>query len=71
MTKALEAVVAKLAELPADEQDRIARWLEDELRDEEDWVRQFSKSREALGSLAAGARDDRTDDPASEFDDKL
>ena len=56
MTRALDAAIAKLSELPAEEQDRIARWLLDELGDEELWARQFAASQDALGKLAAEAR---------------
>jgi len=56
MTRALDAAIAKLATLPADEQDRIAQWLLDELRDDEHWARQFAASQDALSRLAAEAR---------------
>jgi hypothetical protein len=55
MTRALEAVIAKLAGLPPEEQDRIARWLLDELEDEARWARRFSTSQDALAKLAAEA----------------
>ena len=58
MTRALDAAIAKLATLPVDEQDRIAQWLLDELRDDEHWTRQFAASRDALSNLAAEARAD-------------
>ncbi len=51
MTRALDAAIAKLSALPADEQDRIAQWLLDELRDEERWTRQFAGSQDALSRL--------------------
>ena len=35
MTRALDAAIAKLATLPADEQDRIAQWMPDEPPDDE------------------------------------
>jgi hypothetical protein len=57
-----------LTTLPADEQDRVARWLLDELRDEERWARQFGGSEEALGKLAAEARADRTQGRSTELD---
>lgn len=60
MTRALDAAIAKLAMLPADEQDRIAEWLLDELRDDEHWTRQFAASQDALSKLAAQARTDRS-----------
>ena len=72
MTRALDAAIAKLATLPAGEQDRIARWLLDELRDDENWARQFASSQEALSKLAAEARVERSAGRATELDpDKL
>ena len=72
MTRALDAAIAKLATLPADEQDRIAQWLLDELRDEEHWARQFATSQDALSKLAAEARTERSAGRATELDpDKL
>ena len=68
MTRALDAAVAKLASLPADEQDRIAQWLLDELRDEERWARQFSASQDALSKLAAEAQAERAAGRATELD---
>lgn len=59
MTQTLDAAIAKLATLPAEEQDRVARWLLDELRDDEHWARQFGSSQDALSKLAAEARADR------------
>ncbi|TAH35986.1 MAG: hypothetical protein EYC70_12120 [Planctomycetota bacterium] len=59
MTRALDAVIAKVATLPPEEQDRVAIWLLDELRDEKAWARQFGASQSALSKLAAEARDDR------------
>jgi len=58
MTRTLDAAIAKLATLPPDEQDRVARWLLDELRDEEHWTRQFGASQDALSKLADEARAD-------------
>jgi hypothetical protein len=72
MTRALDAAIAKLATLAADEQDRIAQWLLDELRDEEHWSRQFSASQDALSKLAAEAGAERAAGRATEVDpDKL
>jgi hypothetical protein len=68
MTQALDAAIAKLAALPPDEQDRVARWLLDELRDEELWDRQFSTSQDALSKLAAEARADRAAGRTTELD---
>lgn len=72
MTQALDAAIAKLASLPADEQDRVARWLMDELRDEEHWTRQFAGSQGALSKLAAEARADAAQGRTTELEpDKL
>ena len=72
MTRALDAAIAKLATLPADEQDRIAQWLLDELRDDEHWARQFATSQEALSKLATETRAERAAGRATELDpDKL
>jgi hypothetical protein len=68
MTEMLDGVVAKLAALPPEEQDRIAQWLLDELPDEELWDKQFSESQDALSKLAAEARQEREAGLAAEFD---
>lgn len=68
MTPTLDAVIAKLAALPPEEQDRVARWLLDELRDDEQWRRRFSGSQEALKTLAAEARADRETGRTTELD---
>ena len=59
MTGTLDAVINKLATLPPEEQERVARWLLDELRDEERWTNRFGASQNALSKLAAEARADR------------
>jgi hypothetical protein len=72
MTRALDAVIAKLATLPADEQDRIAQWLLEELQDEAHWARQFAASQRALSRLAAEARAERAAGRVTDLDpDKL
>jgi len=58
MTRTLDAAIAKLTTLPPDEQDRVAQWLLDELRDDAHWTRQFGVSQDALSKLAAEARAD-------------
>ena len=68
MTQALDTAIAKLATLPPDEQDRVARWLLDELRDEEHWARQFADSQDALSKLAAEARADHAAGRTTELD---
>ena len=72
MTRALDVAIAKLAGLPAEEQDRIARWLLDEMEDEALWASQFATLQEALSKLAAEAQADRANGKATELDpDKL
>ena len=72
MTRTLEAAIAKLATLPTEEQDRVASWLLDELRDDKNWTRQFDSSRDALSKLATEARADRAAGRTTDLDlDKL
>ena len=72
MTRTLDVAIAKLAALPAEEQDRVAHWVLDELRDDDQWMRQFATSQDALSKLAAEARADRAQGRATELDpDKL
>jgi hypothetical protein len=52
MTRALEDVFSQLSSLPADEQDRIAGWLQAELAAEEGWARRFAQSQDVLSALA-------------------
>jgi arginine utilization protein RocB len=59
MTRTLDVAIARLATLSADEQDRVGRWLLDELSDEERWARKFGASQDVLTKLAAKARQDR------------
>jgi len=68
MTRTLDAAIAKLTTLPAEEQDRIAHWLLGELRDDEHWTRQFDASADALSELAAEARVDRAAGRATDLD---
>ncbi len=72
VTQVLEAALAELAKLPPEEQDRIGRWLLEELRDEEQWDRQFGGSQHALSKLAAEALADRAAGRTAPLDlDKL
>lgn len=68
MSRALNEAIAKLATLPPEEQDRIAQWLLDELRDDEQWTRQFGASQDALTQLSAEARGDRAAGRTTELD---
>lgn len=68
MTQTLDAAIAQLAKLPPDEQDRIGRWLLDELRDEEQWTSQFAASQDTLAKLAAEARADHAAGRTTDLD---
>jgi len=68
MTRTLDAAVAKLATLPDDEQDRVGRWILDELGDEERWARKFSSSHDLLTKLADEARQDRQANRTTDLD---
>jgi hypothetical protein len=59
VTRTLDAAIAKLATLPPEEQDRVGRWLLEELADEEQWTGTFGASQDTLSELAAEARADR------------
>ncbi len=52
MTQALANVFSQLSSLPADEQDRIAGWLQSELVSEDGWTRRFAQSQDLLNALA-------------------
>ena len=68
MTRTLDAAIAKLAALPPEEQDRVGRWLLEELADEEQWARTFDASQDVLSKLAAEARADRTGGRTTDVD---
>jgi hypothetical protein len=59
VTRTLNAAIAKLATIPPEEQDRVGRWLVEELADEEQWTRTFEASQDTLSKLAAEARAER------------
>ncbi|HEY2406934.1 MAG TPA: hypothetical protein VGI10_13080 [Polyangiaceae bacterium] len=58
MTQALETAFAKLSTLAPEEQDRVARWILAEIKDEEHWAQRFASSQSALDRLAAEAEAD-------------
>jgi hypothetical protein len=55
MTKLLEQAIAKIKNLPDNEQDIIAAIILEELEDEMKWEQAFSNSQDLLASLAAEA----------------
>ena len=68
MTRTLDAAIARLAALPPEEQDRVGRWLLDELVDDEQWTRRFGASQDALSKLAAEGRADRAAGRTTDID---
>ncbi len=58
MTTLLEEVFAKVAKLPEEEQNAIARWLLEELASEHTWEGLLAGSQEVLASLADQALTD-------------
>ena len=68
MARTLTAAIAKLEALAPDEQDRVATWLLDELKDEERWAQQFAASQDGLADLAAEAVADHTAGWTTELD---
>ncbi|MEH2174635.1 hypothetical protein [Nostoc sp.] len=55
MTELLEEAIAKLKNLPANEQDAIAAMILEELEDERHWDETFARSPDILAKLAAEA----------------
>ncbi len=55
MTRVLEAALAEIAKLPADEQDVLATMLLDEIKSEQRWSESFAKSQGVLEALAEEA----------------
>ncbi|MEH2089284.1 hypothetical protein [Nostoc sp.] len=55
MTELLEQAIAKLKNLPANEQDAIAAMILAELEDEQFWDEAFARSPDILAKLAAEA----------------
>lgn len=58
MTRLLEAAIQKVSQLPADEQDRIAQLVIDELDDEARWQERFARSQDKLARLAENVREE-------------
>jgi hypothetical protein len=51
--------LARVAELPPDEQDALAAIILEEIEDERPWAATFRASQDALARLADEARDER------------
>lgn len=52
MTQLLEKAFAEASKLPPEEQDSFARWMLEELADEERWQKSFELSADLLERMA-------------------
>ena len=52
MTQLLEKAFEDASKLPDIEQNKLAKWLMEELKDERKWDRAFADSEDILGRLA-------------------
>jgi hypothetical protein len=68
MTDLLQRAFAEVSKLPADQQDRVAQWLLDELADEEQWDRRLSETTDALSRLAREALDEHHSGATEDLD---
>ncbi len=55
MTELLQKAIAKIKNLPDEEQDTIATIILEELEDEKKWEKAFADSQDVLATLAAEA----------------
>lgn len=58
MTQLLEKAFAEAAKLSPEEQDAFARWMLEELEDEQRWQKSFNSSTDLLDHLADEALTD-------------
>ena len=70
MTTLLEEVFARVARLPEEEQNAIARWLMEELASEHKWESILAGSQDKLTSLADQALSDYRKGRTSQLDPK-
>ncbi len=55
MTKLLEKAFVEVSKLPEVEQNKVAKWLLDELASEKCWEKAFAESEDVLSQLADDA----------------
>ena len=58
MTKMLENAIARIKNLPDDEQDSVAQIILEELDDEKLWNEQFANSQDKLSAMAKKVKED-------------
>lgn len=68
MTELLEQAIAKIKDLPDNEQDTIAAIILEELEDEKKWEQAFANSQDLLASLAAEAMQEYQGGKTQELD---
>ena len=68
MTDLLERAFAEASKLTPEQQDRLARWLLDELADDEAWDRRFAATADRLAELAGEALQEHRAGLAEDFD---
>ncbi len=60
MTQLLEQAISELTKLPELDQNKIARWLIEELLSDRKWDHTFSESEDLLSSLANEALEEHS-----------
>lgn len=70
MTKLLEKAFAEVSKLPEIEQNKVAKWLLDELASEKRWEEVFAESEDALARLAEEALEEHRQGKTKPFDFK-
>lgn len=68
MTDLLERAFAQASKLPPKEQDAIAQWLIEELKDESHWDQEFAGSQQVLSELASEALSEHRQGKTEELD---
>lgn len=68
MTESLQRAFDAASQLPADEQEAIAKWILAELESERKWSNLFAASQDQLASLANEALDEHARGKTRELD---
>jgi hypothetical protein len=71
MTDLLERAFAEASKLPADQQDRLAQWLLDELADDVLWDERLAGTTDALSRLAREAHEEHKAGETQDLDSSL
>ena len=68
MTKLFEKAFKKASQLSAIEQNTLAKWMLEELEDEEKWDKTFAESEDLLDKLADEALKDNSENRTEKLD---